>query len=490
MKTRKINIFAKSFLLLGMFAIAIFPSCKDEETTPDPIASFQYEISDENWKEVTFTNYSQHAESYSWAFGDGETSTEENPTHVFPEADSYTVTLTATNKDGVSIEFSQSITITDPLEAVRLLVGESSKDWRLLRDGITMGIGPGLNEETGEYDYTTWWSLENDGKRPCVFKQTWTFNENGTMTFDDGGVMWGEGGVFPEGINETCFEAIPENMFNVDGVDVSAWLGGTHNFEYIPSTGKLTLTGEGAWIGLIKVTPGGDVNVPQQSVTYDVKITEEELYDLMAVSVTGDGWYWQFNYVSYHDWANEPAVVEEAEEFGEDLEDITPTELYHTFETAESYVHIGDIGGASLLTVGQDDPAGGATKVGKYERIASMYQEAQLRVSPDPKDIQFDNFATAKVDIYIPEGTVFAEGGLVKHIVFGFADMSQTEEWWNSPTQFVVEGEDVIVGEWTTYSFDLTDVKARQDLDMIFLGIGGGGHNATGVFYVRNLVFE
>jgi PKD repeat protein len=484
------NIFTTTFLLLGLFSIALFNSCKEDEPIPDPIASFQYAISEDDWTEVTFTNYSQHAESYSWNFGDEGTSTEESPVHVYAEAGSYTVTLTATNKDDVSVEYSETITVTDPYEAVRLLVGESSKDWRLLRDGITMGIGPGLNEETGEYDYTTWWTLENDGKRPCVFKQTWTFSEDGTMTFDDGGVMWGEGGVFPEGINETCFEATPENMVNVDGVDVSAWLGGTHNFEYNPSAGKLTLTGEGAWIGLIKVTPDGDVSVPQQSVTYDIQITEETLYDLMAISVIGDGWYWQFNYVSYHDWSNEPAVVEEAEEFGEDLEDVTPTELYNTFETAESYEYIGDIGGTSILTVGQDDPAGGATKVGKYERIASMYQEAQLRVSPDPKDIQFDNFSTAKVDIYIPEGTVFADGGLVKHIVFGFADMSQTEEWWNSPTQFVVEGDDVIVGEWTTYSFDLTDVKARTDLDMIFLGIGGGGHNATGIFYVRDLTFE
>jgi len=485
MKTRKVNIFAKSFLLLGIFALAIFTSCKDDKPAPDPIASFQYAISEDNWKEVTFTNYSQHAESYSWAFGDGETSTEENPTHVFPEADSYTVTLTATNKDGVSIEFSQSITITDPYAALRLLAGETSKTWKLYREGISMLMDP------------HWEGLSNDGARPCLYLHEFTFHIDGKYVFDDKDSFWGEYGVWGavEGFDnsplfETCFAAIPENMFNAKGDDVSAWLSGTHSYTYNPSAGTATITGEGAWIGIPKLGTDGETLVPVSSVTFNLALTEHTGYDLMTVTFNYGDITWQIVYVNYSDPSLEPELVTEAEEWGEDLENITPTELYHTFESETSFVHIGAIGGASPITVGQDDPAGGTTKVGKFERIASDYQEAQLRVSPDPKDIQFDNFETAKIDIYIPSGTVFADGGLKKHIVFGFADMSQTKEWWTSPTQFVVEGEDVVIGEWKTYEFDLTDVKARQDLDMIFLGIGGGGHSATGTFYVRNLTFE
>jgi len=53
---------------------------------------------------VVFTNASQNANSYLWDFGDGTTSTDENPTHVYPwTPDSvllYTATLTAYNSCG------------------------------------------------------------------------------------------------------------------------------------------------------------------------------------------------------------------------------------------------------------------------------------------------------------------------------------------------------------------------------------------------------
>lgn len=57
-----------------------------------PIALFSYEALKLN---VQFTNNSVNASSYSWDFGDGTTSEEENPAHTFPAEGSYTVILTA-----------------------------------------------------------------------------------------------------------------------------------------------------------------------------------------------------------------------------------------------------------------------------------------------------------------------------------------------------------------------------------------------------------
>ncbi len=44
---------------------------------------------------VQFTNTSQHADSYSWNFGDGNFSSDENPTHEYLNLGTYTVTLIA-----------------------------------------------------------------------------------------------------------------------------------------------------------------------------------------------------------------------------------------------------------------------------------------------------------------------------------------------------------------------------------------------------------
>ena len=50
---------------------------------------------------VTFTDKSLNAPtSWKWDFGDGSTATEQNPTHGYTSLGVYSVTLTATNKDG------------------------------------------------------------------------------------------------------------------------------------------------------------------------------------------------------------------------------------------------------------------------------------------------------------------------------------------------------------------------------------------------------
>nr|NQU93168.1 DUF2271 domain-containing protein [Bacteroidota bacterium] len=60
----------------------------------NPVADFTFEGAS---FVVDFTNISTGASSYLWDFGDGETSTEENPTHVYGADGTYEVTLTATS---------------------------------------------------------------------------------------------------------------------------------------------------------------------------------------------------------------------------------------------------------------------------------------------------------------------------------------------------------------------------------------------------------
>jgi PKD repeat protein len=79
----------------------------------DPVADFTYDPSEVTvYDEVTFTNTSTDADSYSWDFGDLYTSTDENPVHMYKRTGTFTVTLTASNDKGDN-QTQQEIVVGD-----------------------------------------------------------------------------------------------------------------------------------------------------------------------------------------------------------------------------------------------------------------------------------------------------------------------------------------------------------------------------------------
>ncbi len=80
-----------------------------------PSAGFDVEQSEENFLEYTFTNTSKNGSTYLWDFGDGNTSTEESPTHVYATPDNYTVTLEVTSENGLSGTLEKGVDIQAPV---------------------------------------------------------------------------------------------------------------------------------------------------------------------------------------------------------------------------------------------------------------------------------------------------------------------------------------------------------------------------------------
>lgn len=62
-----------------------------------PKADFYFEFDCTNPTTVAFHDTSQGADTWFWDFGDGTTSTLQNPVHTFPAQDSYVITLTVSN---------------------------------------------------------------------------------------------------------------------------------------------------------------------------------------------------------------------------------------------------------------------------------------------------------------------------------------------------------------------------------------------------------
>ncbi|WP_449405441.1 PKD domain-containing protein [Methanosarcina lacustris] len=84
-----------------------------------PVANFTSDVASENAPlTVTFTDTSTgFPTAWSWDFGDGTTSTDQNPVHTYTSAGDYTVTLTVSNADGTASK-DGTITVLQTTEPV------------------------------------------------------------------------------------------------------------------------------------------------------------------------------------------------------------------------------------------------------------------------------------------------------------------------------------------------------------------------------------
>lgn len=69
---------------------------------------------DEEWKNYTFANTSVSATTYSWNFGNGDSSSDLDGATTYPGEGMYTVTLTATDGNGITSTYSQTIDVVEP----------------------------------------------------------------------------------------------------------------------------------------------------------------------------------------------------------------------------------------------------------------------------------------------------------------------------------------------------------------------------------------
>ncbi|MGM0944146.1 MAG: PKD domain-containing protein, partial [Bacteroidota bacterium] len=120
----------------------------------------QFDFTTDCSLEVDFTNETTGGDpelpyTYSWDFGGEGVSSLENPSFTFPEAGTYSVTLTVTN-DGVSLSQTQDVTVYAPITIV------SSKDDIQCAEG-TGGVIE-ITQLTGGFgDYTIEWTSDDEG---------------------------------------------------------------------------------------------------------------------------------------------------------------------------------------------------------------------------------------------------------------------------------------------------------------------------------------
>ncbi|MAU72318.1 MAG: hypothetical protein CML04_09495 [Pseudozobellia sp.] len=124
----------KSIYLAALSALFFVGGCEtDDNTNQEPI-SFSADIfSSVKGKKVAFQGLTNNAVSWSWNFGDGASSNQQNPVHVYSDSGYYTATLTATDEAGMTItkEVQLALDITPYVLLTGGATDEDGKTWRL-----------------------------------------------------------------------------------------------------------------------------------------------------------------------------------------------------------------------------------------------------------------------------------------------------------------------------------------------------------------------
>ena len=313
MKTYSQIITGTRFFFLFVLTAFIVVGCNkdDDDDLLDPVASFQYSASQDDFLEISFFNFSQNASSYEWDFGDGNTSTEEAPIHTYEATGVFTVTLTAIGDGGTMATRQEEVSVMDPDEALSFIASTDSKRWYLQREGIALGIGPGAGDNS-------WWSFGGVtplGDRPCILDDHFTFHRDGTWEFESNNTLFvdaaANGGWLDPSEPESCHDESEPGIFTAStGENVSAFgNGGTYTYDFDPQTSLLTINGEGAYIGLASKTNAGDNPIPISFKEYTILHTGEgDVADSLHLTLLGNGFAWNFYLVSYHDINDLPEI--------------------------------------------------------------------------------------------------------------------------------------------------------------------------------------
>jgi hypothetical protein len=132
--------FDLSTIIFAVIMTVLWSSCNKEEVRPTfPIsATIFHSIVG---KQVAYTALTHSAVSWNWQFGDGQTSTDQNPVHVYAKGGYYKAILTATDVAGNKA--ADTISLALDLSAINYLTGNQNepgykgKTWRLTTNHTT-----------------------------------------------------------------------------------------------------------------------------------------------------------------------------------------------------------------------------------------------------------------------------------------------------------------------------------------------------------------
>ena len=189
-----------SFLLSMM--VLFFPSCSGEGPGDDlPLSALIFHSLD--GKQAAFAALTHSAVSWEWDFGDGNSSNEKDPVHMYGEGGYYVAKLTAKDKSGNSVTTQVNLAVA--LTPYALLTGDHTaegykgKTWKLTTNHSSAGdylanADAGLSVVKGTPKPLPDGIFNSEFLMGDVYKDEFTFHYDGSYQHDvkeDGGALSG-----------------------------------------------------------------------------------------------------------------------------------------------------------------------------------------------------------------------------------------------------------------------------------------------------------
>jgi subtilisin family serine protease len=158
-----------------LFAPVLIPGSSGPTNQP-PVASFTYSACDLT---VAFTDASTDPDgtvvAWSWDFGDGRTSTAQNPSHTYAAGGTYSVSLTVTDDDGATGSISKSVSVTSGTTNQPPIA-----DFTFTTTGLTATFTDASSDSDGSIKSWSWGF--GDGATSIAQHPTHTYAAGGTYT--------------------------------------------------------------------------------------------------------------------------------------------------------------------------------------------------------------------------------------------------------------------------------------------------------------------
>ncbi|WP_394205225.1 M4 family metallopeptidase [Shewanella waksmanii] len=244
-----------------------------------PNADFSYSASQ---LVVSFTDLSTDDKgvvSHQWQFGDGMTSSQQNPTHTYASAGSYAVSLTVSDAEGKSDTHSVTVTVSTDPDVPDQCNGLAP--WDVAK---SYNLGDKVSFEGYEYE-AIWWST---GASPAIYTNVWSKGAKCS------------GGDLPNQGPNASFNHSANKLvvsFNNTSTDDKGIVGHTWNFGDGNSSNQVspthTYAAAGSYSVQLTVVDADDASdTVTQTVTVTTTDTPDECnaapWDPAAVYVSGD----------------------------------------------------------------------------------------------------------------------------------------------------------------------------------------------------------